>query len=111
MTRPRKNSVKSAYAPSLKDAAKPVIYQMLPRLFSNMTEGCVPDGDIERNGCGKLNDITDKVLSSIHDLGCTHVWYTGVIEHAHATDYSQYGITPDNPLVVKGKAGLSLIHI
>lgn len=90
---------------SLKPAVKPVIYQMLPRLFSNTTENCVPNGDIVRNGCGKLNDITDTVLKSIHELGCTHVWYTGVIEHAHATDYSAYGITTDNPLVVKGKAG------
>ena len=27
-------------------SVKPVIYQMLPRLFANMTENCVPDGDI-----------------------------------------------------------------
>lgn len=87
------------------EAAKPVIYQMLPRLFANMTEECIPDGDITVNGCGKLNDITDCVLAEIHDLGVTHVWYTGIIEHAHATDYSAYGISPDDPHVVKGKAG------
>ncbi len=85
--------------------ARPVIYQMFPRLFSNTTTDCVPDGDILRNGCGKMNDITPKVLKAIRGLGITHVWYTGVIEHAHATDYSRYGITPDNPYVVKGKAG------
>ena len=45
------------------------------------------------------------MLKSIRNLGITHVWYTGVIEHAHATDYSAFGITPDNPCVVKGKAG------
>lgn len=84
---------------------KPVIYQLLPRLFSNTCETCVPNGDIEQNGVGKLNDITPRVLKSIKDLGVTHVWYTGVIEHAHATDYSQYGIVSDNPYVVKGKAG------
>lgn len=84
---------------------KPVIYQLLPRLFSNTCETCVPNGDIEQNGVGKLNDITPRVLKSIKDLGVTHVWYTGVIEHAHATDYSQYGIARDNPYVVKGKAG------
>ncbi len=78
---------------------------MLPRLFANMTEKCVPDGDITQNGCGKLNDITETVLAGIRDLGVTHVWYTGVIEHAHATDYSAFGIKPDNPYVVKGKAG------
>lgn len=84
---------------------KPVIYQLLPRLFSNTCETCVPNGDIEQNGVGKLNDITPRVLKSIKDLGVTHVWYTGVIEHAHATDYSHYGIVRDNPYVVKGKAG------
>lgn len=84
---------------------KPVIYQLLPRLFSNTCETCVPNGDIEQNGVGKLNDIKPRVLKSIKDLGVTHVWYTGVIEHAHATDYSQYGIVRDNPYVVKGKAG------
>ena len=84
---------------------KPVIYQLLPRLFSNTCETCVPNGDIEQNGVGKLNDITPRVLKSIKDLGVTHVWYTGVIEHAHTTDYSQYGIVRDNPYVVKGKAG------
>ena len=88
-----------------KDFAKPVIYQMLPRLFANTNERCVPDGDIMQNGCGKLNDITDKVLAGIRELGVTHVWYTGIIEHAHATDYSAFGITPDDSMVVKGKAG------
>ena len=99
-------------APQKKPAAhkqtktlKPVIYQMLPRLFSNTCETCVPNGDITQNGCGKLNGITDRVLGEIKDLGITHVWYTGIIEHAHATDYSAFGIEPDNPMIVKGKAG------
>lgn len=90
---------------SCKDAPKPIIYQMLPRLFANTCERCVPDGDIYTNGCGKLNDITPRVLKAIHNLGVTHVWYTGIIEHAHATDYSAYNIIPDNPAIVKGKAG------
>lgn len=33
------------------------------------------------------------------------MWYTGVIEHATATNYSRQGIAPCNPHVVKGKAG------
>lgn len=84
---------------------KPIIYQLIPRLFSNKCETCVPNGDIEQNGVGKMNDITPRVLKSIKELGVTHVWFTGVIEHAHATDYSTYGIIPDNPHIVKGKAG------
>lgn len=82
-----------------------VIYQLLPRLFTNTTEKCVANGTIEENGCGKLNDISSTVLKSIKDLGATHVWYTGVIEHATKTNYSSYGIRPDNPHIVKGNAG------
>ena len=84
---------------------KIIIYQMLPRLFSNTNSHCVPNGTIEQNGCGKLNDITDTVLNSIAGLGATHVWYTGVIEHATRTDYSKFGIRRDNPHIVKGNAG------
>lgn len=84
---------------------KPVIYQLFPRLFTNTCDKCVPFGTIEQNGVGKMNDITDFVLSKIKDLGITHVWYTGIIEHAHTTDYSAFGIRPDNPHIVKGNAG------
>lgn len=78
---------------------------MLPRLFSNANRACVPGGTIMQNGCGKLNDITPKVLRAIRGLGATHVWYTGVIEHAHCSDYTRYGIRRDNPHIVKGQAG------
>ncbi len=78
---------------------------MLPRLFSNANRACVPGGTIMQNGCGKLNDITPKVLRAIRGLGTTHVWYTGVIEHAHCSDYTRYGIRRDNPHIVKGQAG------
>ena len=84
---------------------KPVIYQLLPRLFANRCANPVANGTISQNGSGKLNDITTEVIEAIRDLGATHIWYTGVIEHAHSADYSEFGITPDNPHVVKGKAG------
>lgn len=84
---------------------KIVIYQVLPRLFSNTCKNCRPYGTIEQNGVGKLNHFTPKVLSEIKSLGITHIWYTGVIEHATQTDYSAYGIRPNNPYIVKGKAG------
>ncbi len=84
---------------------KPIIYQLLPRLFTNYNPRCVPWGTIERNGSGKMNDITPRVLDGIKELGVTHVWYTGVIEHAHDVDYTAYGIERDNPHVVKGRAG------
>lgn len=82
---------------------KPIIYQLLPRLFTNSSESCIPGGTIEQNGAGKMNDITSKALKAIRALGVTHVWYTGVIEHATKTVYP--GINPDNPHIVKGQAG------
>ncbi len=84
---------------------KPIIYQLLPRLFANKNYNCIPGGTLEQNGAGKLNDITSQVLDSIKDLGITHIWYTGIIEHAHKTDYTKYGIPYDNPYVIKGNAG------
>ena len=87
------------------DELKPVIYQLLPRLFTNYTSDPVPDGTIEQNGSGKLNLITSTVLKQIRELGATQVWYTGVIEHAHTPDYTKYGIPRHNSHVIKGKAG------
>ena len=84
---------------------KPIIYQLLPRLFTNTNNHCIPNGTYLQNGSGKMNDISDKVLSGIKELGATHIWYTGVLEHATKTDYSAHGIRPDNPHVVKGEAG------
>lgn len=84
---------------------KPVIYQLIPRLFTNNVDNPVPNGTIDRNGSGKLNDITALTLKSIKQLGVTHVWYTGVIEHAHRSDYTRWGIKLDNPYIVKGEAG------
>jgi glycosidase len=52
-----------------------------------------------------MADFTLKALDEIRSLGATHIWYTGIIEHATQTDCSAYGIRPDNPDVVKGKAG------
>lgn len=85
--------------------ARMMIYQVLPRLFSNMQDRNVPSGSLEENGCGKMNGFSDEVLARIRAFGFTHVWYTGLIEHATQTDYSRYGIRPDHPAVVKGKAG------
>ena len=84
---------------------KPIIYQLLPRTFCNYTKKPVRNGSLEENGCGKLNDITDKALKELRKLGATHIWLTGILEHATQTDYSRYGIAADNPLIVKGRAG------
>jgi glycosidase len=84
---------------------KLIIYQLLPRLFGNTQTLNKTNGSIEENGVGKLNDINDKALQEIKKMGFTYVWYTGVIEHATMTDYSQFGIKADDPDIVKGRAG------
>src|ERR1700742_4496607 len=84
---------------------KLTIYQLLPRLFGNTNQTNKFYGSIEENGVGKFNDINDKALQEIKKMGFTHVWYTGVIEHATMTDYSAQGIKLDDPDIVKGRAG------
>ena len=105
---------------------KLVIYQLLPRLFGNKVALNKPWGTIQENGCGKFNDINDRALQEIKKMGASHVWFTGVIEHATMTDYSKpaggaaaskgkaksagapvpyIGPAADDADVVKGRAG------
>lgn len=84
---------------------KLIIYQLLVRLFGNCNSTNKPHGSKEENGVGKFADISDKALAALRDLGISHVWYTGVLEHATMSDYTHYGIPLDDPDVVKGRAG------
>ena len=84
---------------------KEVVYQVFTRLFGNKITNNKPWGTIKENGVGKFNDFTTKALHEIKDLGVTHIWYTGVLHHATITDYSDFGISMDDPDVVKGRAG------
>lgn len=84
---------------------KPVIYQLLPRLFGNKRTTMTPWGTIEQNGVGKFTDINHAALEGIKQLGVTHIWYTGVLHHASVTDYSDFDIQGDDPDIVKGRAG------
>ena len=81
------------------------IYQIFTRLFANQNETNQEFGTIKENGCSKFNDITSTALNELKKMGVTHVWYTGVIRHASCTNYSRYGLSVDNPHVVKGRAG------
>ena len=89
----------------VKPQGKPVVYQVFTRLFGNTNTNNKPWGTIEENGVGKFSDFTDTALQGIKELGTTHIWYTGVPHHDVITDYSAYGITNDDPDVVKGRAG------
>jgi len=84
---------------------KVVIYQVFTRLFGNRQTANIPWGTREQNGVGKFEDFNDKALEGIKQLGVTHIWYTGVPHHALVADYSAYGISEDDPDVIKGRAG------
>ena len=84
---------------------RPVIYQIFTRLYGNKTKNNNPNGTLQENGAAKMNDITATKLQRISRMGFTHVWFTGLIEHATQTDHTAFGISKDHPAVVKGKAG------
>lgn len=90
---------------STKNAGKPVVYQVFTRLFGNTNTTNKPWGTLAENGVGKFDDFTDTALTEIRKLGVSHIWYTGVPHHALVTDYTEYGISQDDPDVVKGRAG------
>ena len=51
-----------------KNSKKPIIYQVLPRLFGNMKPPLKEYGNIEENGSGKLADFTPEALGAIREL-------------------------------------------
>lgn len=82
-----------------------IIYQLFPRLFGHPKGKNKIGGTLDENGSGKFNYINDSALNSISELGATHVWFTGIIEHATKSDFSDFGISKDVAEVVKGQAG------
>jgi len=84
---------------------KIVIYQVFTRLFGNANTTNKPWGTVEENGVGKFMDFTPKALKEIKALGVTHIWFTGILHHDVIRDYTAYGISNDDPDVVKGRAG------
>lgn len=92
-------------APEAKPQQKIIIYQAFTRLFGNRNSQNIPFGTLEQNGVGKFNDINDAALAALKQLGVSHLWLTGVPHHALVTDYSAYGISADDPDVIKGRAG------
>ena len=96
---------KPLYKEDLNAKKKYVVYQVFTRLFGNTNTTNKPWGTIDDNGVGKFNDFTEKALQEIKKLGVSHIWYTGVPHHAVINDYTKYGISNDDPDVVKGRAG------
>jgi len=100
-----KTETNQSASTEMSETHKIVVYQVFTRLFGNTNTTNKPWGTIEENGVGKFNDFTDKALSELKNLGVTHLWYTGVPHHAVIRDYTAYGISIDDPDVVKGRAG------
>ncbi len=95
----------SSTEPSASAQQKIVIYQVFTRLFGNKQTTNIPWGTAQQNGVGKFEDFDDTALEGIKQLGVSHIWYTGVPHHALVADYTKYGISLDDPDVIKGRAG------
>ncbi len=81
------------------------IYQVFTRLFGNTNSTGKIHGSSSENGVGKMSHFTTKALYEIKKLGITHIWYTGIIEHARCEGNSDIGIAAGNPKIIKGRAG------
>ena len=82
---------------------RPVIYQLMVRTFGNTNETRKTNGTMAENGCGKFADIHEAALTSLKEMGFTHLWLTGVLEQASGTAYP--GRPADDPDILKGIAG------
>ena len=87
------------------DVPKVRIYQMLPRLFGNTNESRQPNGLLADNGSGKFSDLDETALAELKAMGFTHIWVTGVLQQATATDYAGIGEPADDIDLLKGVAG------
>jgi glycosidase len=81
------------------------IYQLFVRLFGNTNETRKQNGTLAENGVGCFADINNAALTSIREMGFTHVWLTGILQQATATDYSDIGQPADDTDLLKGLAG------
>jgi len=81
------------------------IYQLFVRLFGNTNETRRKNGTLAENGAGRFAHINDAALGSIRQMGFTHIWLTGILQQATATDYSDVGQPADDTDLLKGLAG------
>ncbi len=84
---------------------KLVILQMMFHLWGNKNTTNKFNGSAAENGVTKFSDINDLALKKLKDYGYSHLYMTGLIEHATMEDLTAYGIPKDHPDVVKGRSG------
>ena len=65
---------------------------MLPRLWGNDKVRPKKNGSLADNGTGKFSDIDTATLDYLKWLGCSHVWYTGILRHS--TQATEDGCIP-----------------
>lgn len=80
-----------------------LIYQIFCRLFGNHKPDPKINGSLKESGVGKFNAINTSALRYLKSMGVTHIWLTGIIDHATTTAYPDRAGDP--PEIVKGKAG------
>ncbi len=78
---------------------------MMFHLWGNINTNLVRNGSAQQNGVTKFKDVSTKALKALKAKGITHVYATGLIEHATMEDLTAFGSPLDHPSVVKGRAG------
>jgi glycosidase len=101
---PNLNSQTSMHSSS-PTSSKFVVYQMMFHLWGNTNTNLVRNGSAQQNGVTKFKDVSTKALQALKAKGITHIYATGLIEHATMEDLTAYGSPLDHPSVVKGRAG------
>ncbi|WP_395617576.1 alpha-amylase family glycosyl hydrolase [Aquirufa sp.] len=84
---------------------KHVVYQMMFHLWGNQQTQVKRNGSASENGVTKFKDISEKGLKALKKKGYSHLYTTGILEHATMEDLTAYGSPLDHPHVVKGRAG------
>lgn len=84
---------------------KHVVYQMMFHLWGNQNTAIKRNGSAAENGVTKFKDVSMKGLQALKKKGYSHVYTTGILEHATMEDFSAFGSLLDHPQVVKGRAG------
>jgi len=84
---------------------KLTVYQMMFHLWGNKNTTNKSNGSAQDNGVTKFSDISDLALQKLKDFGYSHLYMTGLIEHATMEDLTSIGIPKDHPDVVKGRCG------
>ncbi len=87
------------------NSEKFVVYQMMFHLWGNKQTELVRNGSYLQNGVTKFKDVSNVALKALKNKGITHVYATGLLEHATMENFAAYGSLIDHPSVVKGRAG------